>query len=306
VVEKRFIARTHGAVKDAAALIEALDGDLRTGMCCCPAHDDDTPSLSVTEKDGKVLWFCHAGCTQAAVRDAFLWPITNSAPGSRVNTPRRSDDERRDFALKILADTAANRGRELAGELKDYFERRGIKRVPPTAMLALPWNLDPHQSRRLIADDPAMVFEVTDGQKILGAHVTYLKTDAEGYLTAKRDAEPQRQFFGPISGGFIRLYAGEHEAKAKLLIAEGVETAAAASQITGLPAIAALSAKNLPKIRPPLAAEYLVCADNDPAGLSGAHALAFKLKRAGHRVRVAIPPHKGFDWNDELKGEQCG
>ena len=44
---------------------------------CCPAHDDATPSLSVTIKDdGKVLWNCHAGCgpeqVQAALIDAGM------------------------------------------------------------------------------------------------------------------------------------------------------------------------------------------------------------------------------------------
>ncbi len=30
---------------------------------CCPAHDDDSPSLSITESDdGKILFRCHVGC----------------------------------------------------------------------------------------------------------------------------------------------------------------------------------------------------------------------------------------------------
>jgi hypothetical protein len=29
----------------------------------CPAHDDKHPSLSIKEGEGKVLLFCHAGCT---------------------------------------------------------------------------------------------------------------------------------------------------------------------------------------------------------------------------------------------------
>lgn len=43
----------------------------------CPAHEDDNPSLSISEADGKILLHCHAGCTQAAVIEALrergLW-----------------------------------------------------------------------------------------------------------------------------------------------------------------------------------------------------------------------------------------
>jgi len=64
-------------------LVETLGGHA-TGngwQCHCPAHDDPTPSLSVTEKNGKVLLHCHAGCSQADVikelRARNLWPIDN-------------------------------------------------------------------------------------------------------------------------------------------------------------------------------------------------------------------------------------
>ena len=40
--------------------------------CCCPAHDDREASLSLkVGDDGKLLWHCHAGCDQLAVRDAL-------------------------------------------------------------------------------------------------------------------------------------------------------------------------------------------------------------------------------------------
>jgi putative DNA primase/helicase len=46
-------------------------------MAKCPAHDDNHPSLSIREVDGKVLLHCHAGCTQHDVIDALkargLW-----------------------------------------------------------------------------------------------------------------------------------------------------------------------------------------------------------------------------------------
>lgn len=36
----------------------------------CPAHSDDTQSLSVTEEGGKILIHCHAGCTAQAIVDS--------------------------------------------------------------------------------------------------------------------------------------------------------------------------------------------------------------------------------------------
>ncbi len=43
----------------------------------CPAHEDRNPSLSITNKDGKILVRCHAGCSQESVINALkemgLW-----------------------------------------------------------------------------------------------------------------------------------------------------------------------------------------------------------------------------------------
>jgi hypothetical protein len=36
-------------------------------IALCPAHADKNPSLSISEKDGKILLHCHAGCTTANV-----------------------------------------------------------------------------------------------------------------------------------------------------------------------------------------------------------------------------------------------
>jgi RecA-family ATPase len=61
----------------AAALGGKISG--KTAMCRCPAHDDKTPSLSVKQAAaGKLLFKCHAGCTQeevvAALKGRGLWP----------------------------------------------------------------------------------------------------------------------------------------------------------------------------------------------------------------------------------------
>jgi hypothetical protein len=36
--------------------------------CRCPAHEDAHASLSLSMKDGRLLWRCHSGCSQAAVQ----------------------------------------------------------------------------------------------------------------------------------------------------------------------------------------------------------------------------------------------
>lgn len=47
-------------------------------QACCSAHVDSNPSLSLTDRDGKVLVKCHAGCSQddvvTALRALGLWP----------------------------------------------------------------------------------------------------------------------------------------------------------------------------------------------------------------------------------------
>jgi hypothetical protein len=69
---------------DLRQLVTALQC-ARAGCTCakgkvvhCPAHQDENPSLSVTERGGTVLVNCHAGCSQDAVisvlRERRLWP----------------------------------------------------------------------------------------------------------------------------------------------------------------------------------------------------------------------------------------
>lgn len=40
-------------------------------MACCPAHDDKSPSMRITQRDGRVLIHCMAGCTPDDILDAI-------------------------------------------------------------------------------------------------------------------------------------------------------------------------------------------------------------------------------------------
>ena len=83
---------------------------------CCPAHDDVTPSLSVTlGTNGKLLYHCHAGCSQEAVRRAL-----NLLPSglSRINS---IDTYRREWKYQTIT------GRQVTVIREDY--NNGTKKV---------------------------------------------------------------------------------------------------------------------------------------------------------------------------------
>jgi hypothetical protein len=96
-------------------IVDGLDGRrTRTGgIARCPAHHDRRPSLSICERDGRVLVHCHAGCSQtdviAALRDRGLWPEphTPSAWRSYVHDPDWRGDCERAYYWALAAELLA-------------------------------------------------------------------------------------------------------------------------------------------------------------------------------------------------------
>src|SRR5262252_9511170 len=70
-----FSIRSGAAVSDALEnVLSRLHGVTRNGggfMARCPAHEDRTASLSITERDGRILMKCHAGCPTDSVLGAI-------------------------------------------------------------------------------------------------------------------------------------------------------------------------------------------------------------------------------------------
>ena len=100
-----------------------------------------------------------------------------------------------------------------------------------------------------------------------------------------------------IRGGAIRLFP----ATGTLAIAEGIETAIAVHEMTGLPAWSVVSAGGMESFVPtPEIRNIAIYADNDRkfAGQRAAYILAHRLIAQGFEVSVAIPPGFGTDWLD--------
>jgi putative DNA primase/helicase len=88
-----------------------------------------------------------------------------------------------------------------------------------------------------------------------------------------------------------------------LVVAEGVESALCAAELTGWPAWAALSAVGIKKlILPPDARDIVIAVDRDRNGIGeqSARRSASRWIREGRRVRLVIPDRFG-DVNDLLR-----
>lgn len=146
---------------------------------------------------------------------------------------------------------------------------------------------------------PAMVARLLtpDGARVATLHRTFLRPD--GLAKAEMDA-PRKLMPGDIPpGSAVRL----GPVKPALGIAEGIETALAASILFELPVWAVVGTALMKSWTPPEGVEeVLICADHDDkfGGQAAAYATAHRLKCKGLEVNVKLPERAGEDWNDVL------
>lgn len=106
-----------------------------------------------------------------------------------------------------------------------------------------------------------------------------------------------------IAGGAVRL--GELRPEVPVIVAEGLESALAASELLGWPAWAALSAGGIERLILPVEArDVVITCDSDASGVGerGARRAALRWAAEGRRVRLVIPDQVGADPNDLLRG----
>lgn len=131
--------------------------------------------------------------------------------------------------------------------------------------------------------------------------VTYLHNGKKADVLCPRKILPPAK---PIKGGSVRLFPLTWDkGKQRILgIAEGIETALAASELYHVPVWAALTAGQLQDFQPPTEAQkIIVFADRDESftGEAAAYALAKRLKSKGLDVEVFVPSKVG-DWCDVM------
>lgn len=179
-----------------------------------------------------------------------------------------------------------------ADPVSKYLHSRGILLTPENVRYCSEcYNSDTK------AKYPAMVARLMDPEgKPVGLHRTYL---ADGKKADVKSPKKLMKGVKPLAGSAVRLCKPDNGAVG---IAEGVETAMAARQVSGVPCWAALNTSLLKTFRPPDGIRHVVIfGDVDPhfAGHVAAYSLANRLYNMDLLVQVEFPP-EGKDWNDYL------
>ena len=175
---------------------------------------------------------------------------------------------------------------------------------------AMPYWLSDGRSPALLGHYPAMLAAIERNGELQGLHITYLQQKGGVWrkLTASHpdtgEALPVKKmkarYAGALNGAAVHL--GTPDGQGRLLAAEGIETALAASALFDLPAAACLSAHGLSAFDwPPETRELYIAADNDLSrtGIKAAEALARRAHAAGLTVKIWQPDKAGTDALDE-------
>lgn len=177
-----------------------------------------------------------------------------------------------------------------------YLKRRGLGGTWPLPdVLRLHRGLPYWHGAEKLGTFPAMVAPIIapDG-RMVGLHRTYLTADGR-----KADVPSPKKVTGtagPLAGACIPLH---RPARGCIGIAEGIETALAAWQASGVPTVASYSAGNLAAWQWPAGLQRVVVfADADAAGREAAEALRRRAVAARLPCEVLTPTADGADWCD--------
>lgn len=255
-------------------------------------------------REGRGTWICNkcgAGDGIALVQrvkgwdfrrvaqevEAILAKVELIAPRAR----RSVSDQRAAMNRLWLAARAVEQG-----DVVDQYLFRRLGKVQPYFRLRTAGEI-------IYRDDtgssllPAMLAMVTDAAGCpVNLHRTFLTFD--GHKAAVN--EPKKLMPGPLpKGSAVRLTP----TASTLGIAEGIETALAATILSEVPCWSALNANLLKSWVPPSGvSQVIIFADNDHSftGQSAAYELAGRLLQHKLAVDVRIPDAVGQDWAEVL------
>ena len=119
---------------------------------------------------------------------------------------------------------------------------------------------------------------------------------------ARPRSSPPKRRLARYWGSAVRLAP----LAAELVIGEGIETAAAAGVLMGLPAWSAICAGNLGALVLPVGVRSIVISvDRDASGERNARQAATRWRAEGRHVRLLVPDTPGHDAADVLRAREA-
>ncbi len=282
----------------AAAIVLQFQGKWNgaLGMCRCPAHNDRTPSLSVTIGARAVLFHCFAGCTNEAVLDALAMNgirLTDLFTG-RVRTLPPS------LPAVVSPHRNAVRLWQEAGPLQDspafrYLRQRSIVPTSPELRFHPRTPFGPKGSVQFL---PAMLAAVRNDMGIIAIHRTFI--DPATAFVASVDG-PKRAL-GSLGTGAVHL---DCPFDGQLGLSEGIENSLSATQLFRIPCWATLGNERFGAVAIPESVRELhLFLDADAGGRLAEHKARAAYVRPDLTIISHIPKIEGQDWNDVLMASQ--
>ena len=284
------------------SILQALGVDARFlskrhGPCPICAGTD---RYRFDDKEGRGTWICsHCGSGDgfALLRKVFGWSFADAARKvdrivgtvqAGVVAQERSEESK---VQALRGAWKASRRVTKGDPVWKYLNRRlGIDLIPEDI------RYHPGMEHAEGGTYPVMLstMRYPDGSAA-SIHRTYLTADGD-----KAPVQTVKKFMAgkPLQTASVRLSPVDQ----RIGIAEGIETALAATRRFGVPIWAATNAVLLEAWVPPTGAKrVLIAGDNDASytGQFAAFALARRLVRNGYAVEIQIPKVTGKDWADE-------
>jgi hypothetical protein len=285
-----------------AARLERLTGPNSAGWfhACCPACGSKPSSLGILPTDNGFVVKCFkGGCTwpeiQRALEDRPALRDAKTLCAPVAVTGEEGDASSRAKGIWLESVPA---GGTLA---EDYLRSRGIGLAPP---VVLRFHARLGYARGAAAPALVALVQAPDGRPT-AIQRTWLQPPVFGMKVGKArfiDGAVSKKSLGPCRGGAVRLFPPD--ARGRLALAEGIETALSFTQLRHIPCWAGLGG-NLGGVElPDDVREVVLAVDNDVAGERYVQILC---KRFAHlEVSVARPERAHKDWNDALHGGRRG
>ena len=271
----------------------------------CPIERSGTDRFRL-DRDSAIsgTWFCgqcspHAGdgisLVQRALGLSFVETLERISEVVGMVSATYPDNKPKKDPKIALTELWKNSKKLVQGDpVTKYLQSRSIVMVPNDVRFCPScYNSDTKTKM------PAMISLVRNSEgKGVSIHRTYLDGDKKADVASPKKMMPATE---PLVGSAIRLFPVGDDGK--LGIAEGIETAISAYQLSDIPTWSVISTSLMESFVPPPEAKIIVIFSDNDANFSGqkaAYRLANKLYSSPHNriVDVQIPDLE--DWNDML------